>query len=278
MQWHATYNHADMTRLLLINPNTTEAVTEVLAEHARALAPAGAVLTTRTARFGASFISSETGVVLAAHAALDAWALDVNQYRGNPPSAILIGCLSDPGRAALRDISGCPVIGLASAAVHEAARAGRWAVLTGGRPWVPILKRLAFSEGVAGNLAEVRAIAATGTQLAADPECARRMLHDACTELLRDHPDLGCIVLGGVALAGVAADLQPVLPVRLLDSVRCGVSAAWQAATQAASRPMDTFSSATASISRVSVRWTSFAPDITAGDRLASELNRRGST
>lgn len=267
-----------MTRLLLINPNTTEAVTEVLAAHARALAPAGAVLTTSTSRFGASYISSETGVVLDAHAALDAWALDVHQYPGDAPSAILIGCLSDAGLWALRDISGCPVIGLASAASHAAARVGRWALLTGGIPWVPILKRLAFSEGVDGNLAEVRAIAATGTQLAADPECARRMLRDACTELLRDHPDLDCIVLGGAALAGVAGDLQPGLPVRLLDSVVCGVSAAWQAAAQAASKPMDTFSSATASISRVSVRWTSFAPDSAASDRLASQLNRRGST
>ncbi|MCY7305904.1 MAG: aspartate/glutamate racemase family protein [Rhodoferax sp.] len=268
-----------MTRLLLINPNTTDAVTELLATHARALAPAGAVLTTRTARFGASYISSETGVVLAAHAALDAWVLDVHQYRGDPPSAILIGCFGDPGIEALREISGCPVVGLASAALHEAARVGRWAVLTGGLPWVPILKRLAFSEGVGGNLAEVRAIAATGTQLAADPECARRMLRDACTELLHDHPGLQCIVLGGAALAGVAGDFQPGLPVvRLLDSVVCGVSAAWQAAAQAASKPMDTFSSATAAISRVSVRWTSFVPDSAAGDRLASELNRRGST
>ena len=267
-----------MTRLLLINPNTTAAVTEVLAAHARALAPAGAVLTTRTARFGASVVSSETGIVLAAHAVLDAWVLDVHQHRGDPPSAILIGCLGDPGLHALRDISRCPVIGLASAALHEAAGLGRWAVVTGGRPWVPILKRLAFSEGVDGSLAEVRAVAATATQLAADPEHARRMLHDACTQLLRDHPALECIVLGGAALAGVAADLQPDFPVRLLDSVRCGVSAAWQAAEQSTPRPMDTFSSATASISRVSVRWTSFAPDAAAAESLASELNRRGLT
>ena len=267
-----------MTRLLLINPNTTQAVTEVLAAHTLALAPAGAVLTTRTARFGASFISSETGVVLAAHAALDAWALDTSQYPGNPPSAILLGCLSDPGLAALRDISGCPVIGLASAAFLDAARAGRWAVLTGGRPWVPMLKRLANSEGVGGQLAEVRAIAATGTQLAADPAWTRKTLRDACGQLLRDHPDLECIVLGGVALAGVAGDLQADFPVRLLDSVQCGATAAWQAAAQAVARPMDTFSSATASISRVSVRWTSLAADTAATDRLAAELNRRGQT
>lgn len=267
-----------MTRLLLINPNTTAALTEVLATHARSLAPDGAVLTTRTARFGASVVSSETGLVIAAHAVLDAWALDVRQYPGDPPSAILIGCLGDPGLEALRDISRCPVFGLASAAFDEAARLGRWAVVTGGRPWVPILKRLASSHGAHRSLADVRALSATATQLAADPAWTRRMLHEACTQLLRDHPDLDCIVLGGAALAGMAADLQSELPVRLVDSVRCASSASWQAAAQSTPRPLDTFSSATASISRVSVRWTSFVPDTAVGDGLATELNRRGLT
>lgn len=267
-----------MTRLLLINPNTTAVLTEALATHARALAPDGSVLTARTARFGASVVSSETGVVLAAHAVLDAWALDVQQYRGEPPSAILIGCLGDPGLEALRDISRCPVNGLASAAFQEAASLGRWAVLTGGKPWVPILKRLAAARGVQGSLADIRAVSASATQLAADPAWTRRMLHEACAELLCDHPDLDCIVLGGAALAGMAADLQPEFPVRLLDSVRCASSASWQAAAQSTPRPFDTFSSATASISRVSVRWTSCLPDTAVGDGLATELNRRGLT
>ncbi len=231
-----------MPRLLLINPNTTESVTHRLTEVAERLAPPGGRVTAATARFGAAYISSETGMVLAAHAALNAWALDRAAHAADPPAAILIGCFGDPGLVALSDIAMSPVVGLAEASMREAVLRGRMAIVTGGAAWAPMLRRLAFSIGLQHALAEVVAVSATGAELAADPAMAREALRDACRTVLARYPDVTSIVIGGAALAGVAADLQAEIRVPLVDSVSCGVAAAWAAAVR--SRASGTMSAA----------------------------------
>jgi allantoin racemase len=218
-----------MPRLLLINPNTTLSVTRSLAQVAEFLAPAAGRVTARTARFGAAYISSEVGVVLAAHAALDAYAIDAAEAR-EVPDAILIGCFGDPGLAALAELAPCPVVGLAEAAMRSAVLRGRFAIVTGGAAWAPMLRRLAFSIGLQPALADIVTVQATGAELAADPARARGLLLGACRTVLARAPDVASIVVGGAALAGVAADLQPEVDVPLLDSVRSGVQAAWDAA------------------------------------------------
>lgn len=219
-----------MARLLLINPNTTSSVTTSLTHVAQTLAPPGGVVSARSARFGAAYISSETAVVLAAHAVLDAFALDAADH-GDAPDAVLIGCFGDPGLAALTDLAPCPVVGLAEAAMRDAVLHGRFAIVTGGVAWAPMLRRLAFSIGLQPALADIVTVHATGAELAADPVRARELLRDACRTALARSPDVASIVVGGAALAGVAAELQPDIDVPLLDSVRCGVQAAWSAAT-----------------------------------------------
>ncbi|HMS80898.1 MAG TPA: hypothetical protein PKC20_15475, partial [Burkholderiaceae bacterium] len=64
-----------MRTLLLINPNTSESVTALMAEVMRPLLGDGIELVPATARFGASYIASEAAYAIAAHAALDAWAV-----------------------------------------------------------------------------------------------------------------------------------------------------------------------------------------------------------
>jgi len=53
------------------------------------------------------------------------------------------GLIGDPGLLALRESSPAPVSGLAEAAFMDAARHGRFAIVTGGARWAPMLQRLA---------------------------------------------------------------------------------------------------------------------------------------
>ena len=50
-------------KLLVINPNTTAAVTELLRRHVAATAGPAVSVATATARFGAAYIASEMSVV-----------------------------------------------------------------------------------------------------------------------------------------------------------------------------------------------------------------------
>jgi len=211
-----------MRQLLVINPNTSTSVTALLQQHVQTAAGSHVTVRSVTARFGAPYISDEASYAVAAHAALDAWAVALNTA-DKRPDAVLIGCFGDPGLQALRESSPVPVTGLAEAAFIEAARHGRFAVVTGGERWAPILQRLAQSLGHAQALAGIHTVAPTGAQLAADPVAARQLLTEACLNAVRQ---LGVqtVILGGAGLAGMAAQIQPFVNVPIVDSVIAGAT------------------------------------------------------
>ena len=223
-----------MPHLLLINPNTSAEVTALLARHAQALAPPGGRCDALTAPFGAAYIASEAAADVAQRAVPAAW----EAYRassGAAPDAVLVACFGDPGVAVLRALTSVPVLGLAEVAMRAAAGLGRYAVVTGGAAWGPMLERLATSLGLADGLAGVVPVERSGAQLLADPPAAQALLLAACHDALA-LGDVRAIVIGGAALADMAAPLAPLLPVPLIDNVRVGLLAAWDAAAGGAPR------------------------------------------
>lgn len=218
-----------MPSLLVINPNTSPSVTARLRDRALALAPPAATVHTATAAFGAAYITGEVSAAIAAHAALDAYAAHTAAH--GEPDAVLLGCFGDPGLPALQALAGAPVLGLAEASMRHAASRGRFAIVTGGARWKPMLARLAMHLGLAGELAAIVTVERTGGELAADPPAAHALLRAACLQALQDAPDATCLLLGGAGLAGMAAPLADQLPVPLLDNVDVALAAAWAAAT-----------------------------------------------
>jgi len=211
-----------MHHLLLINPNTSPSITALLQTHAQAAAGPQVQVTTRTARFGAPYIACEASYTVAAHATLDVWAAAMVPGQ-NRFDFVLIGCFGDPGLLALRQVSQIPVTGLAEAAFMAAAKTGRFAIVTGGERWKPILERLAHSLGFSEQLAGIYTVTATGAELAADPLAAQVLLARACGEAVRRW-GVQSVILGGAGLAGMAATIQPVVAVPVIDSVLAGVS------------------------------------------------------
>jgi Asp/Glu/hydantoin racemase len=227
---------ASRLRILLINPNTSESVTALVAHDASAIAGDAATFVPVTGRFGASYISTRASVAIAAHAALDALARHVAGC-----DAVFLACFGDPGLAALREVSPVPVVGMAEASCLEACNRGRrFAIVTGGALWGPMLTEFVAWLGLAERLAAVRTIAPTGDRIARDPKAALAELAAACTACATaDGADV--VILGGAALAGLAARVQPSVPVPVLCSVEAGtraaIAAASQASRQAASPP-----------------------------------------
>ncbi len=223
-----------MPRLLVINPNTSDSVTALLQKHVQAAAGTALEVRCLTARFGAPYIACEASYAVANHAVLDAWA--VAHAQALKPDAVLIGCFGDPGLFALRDGAGMPVGGLAEAAFAAAAWHGRFAIVTGGDRWRPMLQRLAGALGHGQTLAGIHTVAPTGAQLAADPVGARKLLADACREAA-ERFKAQAVILGGAGLAGMAADIAGQVPVPLIDSVTAGAEWAIEA-LRAPSRPV----------------------------------------
>ena len=208
---------AQPRRCLVLNPNTSAAVTEIVRAACRRVQPAiewhGA-----TARFGAAYIADEAAYEQAGPAVLDAFDAFYDSH-----DAVLLACFCDPGLKALQARSPVPVIGLAHASFEAAARHGRFAVVTGGHAWAPMLERFARDNRLDERLVGVHTIDWTGAQIAADPDGAR----DALVAAARQGVDRGarCILLGGAALAGLAAPLQPRVGVPVLDNVELAAQA-----------------------------------------------------
>lgn len=224
-----------MPSLLLINPNTSATVTALLAHHAGALAPPDGTLHAVTAPFGEPYIASAAACAVAERAVPAAWSAHVAMH--GAPDAVLVACFGDPGVAALRAMTPVPVLGLAEVAMRQALALaaslggpdGRYAIVTGGAAWRPLLWALAERLGLADRLAEVVTVERSGAELLADPVAAQRLLLEACHQAL-GHADVQAIVIGGAALADLAAPLAGQLPVPLVDKVRVGLQAAWHAA------------------------------------------------
>jgi Asp/Glu/hydantoin racemase len=218
---------AGQSRILVINPNTSEAITATMVDYLAGIAGEAAVFVPATGRFGARYISSRAAAAIAGHAALDALAANVAGC-----DAVYLACFGDPGLAALKEVSPVPVIGMAEAACAEAAREGRrFGIVTGGVLWKPMLEEFVATLGLSQQLAAVQTVTPTGDQIARDPDAALSLLANACSACVRgDGAEI--VILGGAALAGLAHKLQPRVEIPLLCSVEVGAKAAVAAAAQ----------------------------------------------
>jgi Asp/Glu/hydantoin racemase len=183
------------------------------------MVPPNGQLLVQTARFGAPYIACEASHAVAAHACLDVWTA----HRGSPQrplDGVLIGCFGDPGLFALREVSGCPVTGLAEASFIQAAVHGPFAIVTGGERWKPMLQRLANGLGYGALLRHIETVAPTGAALQADPDMALQCLGQACQNAAQT--GVSSINLGGAGLAGYARLLQAHCDLPLIDSAQAG--------------------------------------------------------
>ena len=210
-------------RVLLINPNTTQSMTDTMVAQLTARAPAGTQIHAITAGFGHPVIATRVAYAVAAHAALDAYA----QFQ-EPHDVVILGCFGDPGLEALREVASVPVIALADASFHAAHALDRpFAVLTAGPAWKPMLEeRLALHPARALCL-EVHALAGTGLDFAGHSAAAIGVLNQAAQQLAA--AGAGSIILGGAALAGLATRLTA--PVPFIDCLDAALALALEASS-----------------------------------------------
>ncbi len=204
----------------LVNPNTSARTTTEMVRIARAACPALQV-SGLTAPFGADLITNAAQLDEAARAV----AALLPALRDS--DAVIVAAFGDPGCAALRARLACPVIGLAEAAMAEAAAGGRrFAVVTTTPDLVgPIAGRAAAygHAGFAGTWITpgdpVGIMADEGALIAAlDAEC-RRAIADGGAE---------AIVIGGGPLARAAEALAGSVGVPLIAPVPAAMRRARQ--------------------------------------------------
>lgn len=205
-------------KLLLINPNTSEAMTSGIAAAARAVAAPGTTVFATQPTFGPRSIEGHYDEAIAA-----AGVAEQVRLHGGGADAVVIACFGDPGLDAAREATSAPVIGIAEAAFHAASflATGFSVVTTMTRTCViaeHLVHRYGFERrcrGIHGTDIPVLALEDGGAACVDQIEAAAR------EALARDRS--GAIVLGCAGMAALCATLSGRLGVPVIDGVAAAV-------------------------------------------------------
>lgn len=218
-----------MPRLLVINPNTSQRVSQSIDALVRDEAGAAVTVQTVTATFGFRYISSRAAVAIAAHAVLDAAAQAIAE--GAAPDAIILGCFGDPGLDALVEMTGLPVVGFAEAGLLAAAEEhGPFIVATRGVVWCEMLSELVQKLDLGHRVSGVYSMEKAGD----DASGIADFLSARAREVGASR-----IVLGGAGLIPALPQVIAISPVPVLDPHRAGVRKAIRLATSGRAWPTD---------------------------------------
>jgi len=201
-------------RLLLINPNTTEAMTVQMTKVATKIAGPTVDIIPVTASQGVPYIASRAEAQIAG-----AEVLETIAKHGTDADAAIIAAFGDPGIIAARELFDMPIVGMAEAAVMSAALLGdRFSIVT----FSPLMARwyedCVAQTGLAARFTGVRCPDYI-------PERVENVAEDLRADLIRlaekatkaDGADV--IILGGAPLAGLAPLIADETPGLLVDPI-----------------------------------------------------------
>jgi len=198
--------------IVLINPNSTEAMTRAMVETAL---KAGVVLEGWTSLDGPAAIQGPDDGA----ACIPPLLALVRKANEAGATAIIIGCFDDTGLKEARDIAACPVIGVGQAAYHMAALAGgRFSVVTTLDVSIPILKGNAHAYGFKAQLARVRASGVPVLDLETDPDGTADVVIGEINRAVHED-NVKTVVLGCAGMSHIPRYFETRDTVRLVDGV-----------------------------------------------------------
>lgn len=200
-------------RVLVINPNTSQGITDRIAQAALSAAHPGDHVTTLSAAFGPELIVTPEDGAEAARG-----VVETIRSQAALPDAIILASFGDTGSEQVRALwPNIPVIGIAEAAFESVRQIGKpFAIVTFAPEVAPPLRDKAIEHGVGHQLIGV---AFHPEALQGDPadvaDALFEELLDLCNACARDGAQ--AIVMGGGPLAGLAARIAPLCGVPIID-------------------------------------------------------------
>lgn len=207
-------------KLLMVNPNMTQAITDAVARAARAAAQPGTEVVAVTGDFGPRVIGTRAENALAAHGVLDL----VARHAGEADAVVLAVSL-DTALWACRELLDIPVVGMTEAGLLTGCMLGtKVGILTYGARLGPVYRELAESYGMGSRLAGVETVDVTPEQTFKEPQRVRGAVRDGALRLVDQGAE--AVLFAGAAMAELAGQIQSEVPVPLLDGVACAVGMA----------------------------------------------------
>ncbi len=205
-----------MKKILVLNPNSSEAVTEKMAEGCAGIdLHPGHRPSFHTLAGGPAGIESQRDVESVV-------VPTCNFFLANPADAYVIGCFSDPGLALCREEIREPVVGIAEAAYREAAMVGRhFGVVSIKAGSIARHARAIEALGLMPRLAGDRALDLGVLELLDQERSIARVI-EIGTEL-RDRDGADVLILGCATMGPYRRRIEAALGVAVVDPTQAGL-------------------------------------------------------
>jgi allantoin racemase len=205
-------------KILLVNGNMTQAVTDLCVADARKHCAPGTVVAGATARYGANIVTAEPENLIASLAVLDLLAEHHKDY-----DAAILAISFDSGLFAARDLMPIPVIGMTEAALLAAAAySSRIGVLIFGAASLPLYRAAIDRYPVREKVAEIRVVEVASVSAYLDAFAMDEAVL-AAIEDLRHREGIETIVICGAAMCGMAERLQAMTATRLFGGMASAI-------------------------------------------------------
>ena len=209
-------------RILVVNPNTTVAMTDKIAAAARIAAGPGTEIVAATSAEGPASIEGFFDGALS----LPGLLAEIRAADTAGVDAHVIACFDDTGLDAARSLAAGPVVGIGEAACHVASLvSGRFSVVTTLSRSIPVLQQNLMRSGLAFRCASVRAAEVPVLALERPNGAARQRISAEIATALRDD-GAEAIVLGCAGMVDLAGSLAVEHGVPVIEGVSAAVKLA----------------------------------------------------
>lgn len=218
---------SSLMRILVINPNTTAAMTAHVAGQLRTHLDKGTAVLEQTATSGTPVIATQSAFDAGAQAVLA--CLRNAQSEGQLFDQVLLACFGDPGLEDLRLRSALPVTGLAQACMRSAEHSGLpYAIVTAGAEWKAILNHRFTQWGASELFCGTQVIRGTGLDIFSDPLGVLPAVLEGIDAARKGGAQR--IILGGAVFAGYKTLMErsSTSTHGLIDCVECAAVALLQ--------------------------------------------------
>ena len=208
-------------RILVINPNTTQAMTDDIGRMARKYARPDTEIVAISPAYGPRSIEGHFEDYIAAAATVEEVAKNRDNF-----DAFIIACYGDPGLYACREVTDKPVIGIAEASMRMSAfLAHNFSIVTVLPRVRPLLEDLVRSVGMESRCASIRCCALTVLEIEEDPQRAVvELINESRKAVTDDHAE--SILLGCAGMGPLDDAIRAAVNVPVLDGTVCAVKIA----------------------------------------------------
>ncbi len=209
-----------MRRILLINPNSSIATTDMMVGIAQAAASDACEVSGATARRAPPMI-----VVPEALAAAADEVVDIAESHDGGYDGFIVAAFGDPGLGQIRQRCRTPSVGIGELAIREAAAGGRrFGIATTTPALKAVIDHRIASLGLSAQYAGLRVTSGDPTDLVKDRDWLREMLADSVRRCI-DQDDAQAVIVGGGPLGEAARDLQPMFAIPIVAPIPAAVRA-----------------------------------------------------